>query len=293
MTLQALAKQFENMLIVEKGLSPVSLENYRLDLTIFFQSFQPFKERVEDLTPYDLSDFVKQQSRFGLSSKTIHRRLSTVKSFFLFLQREGHFTQEWLDVKAPKLPQHMPITLSVDEIEALLKAPELATPDGIRDKAMLEVMYGSGLRVSELLSLKISQLDRLKGVFRIVGKGNKTRLVPVSDYALEAVDDYLRYREAMTRFRSPFIFLSKRGLPLSRQFFFQRIRSYGQKVGITVPISPHTLRHSFATHLLEAGASLRAVQSMLGHASVVTTQLYTHVSSQRILSAFDLYTKKK
>lgn len=293
MTFLELVNQYENMLVVEKGLSPNSRENYHMDLLIFSQSFSPPKIHLTDLTPYDLSDFVKLQSRLGLSAKTIHRRLSTIKNFFLFLQREGLYLQEWIDVKPPKLPLHVPVTLSVDEIETLLSLPRLDTPDGLRDKAMLEVMYGSGLRVSELLALRKNNIDFVKGVFRIQGKGSKTRLVPVSDYALSAIEDYLLYVKESTRFRSPFVFLSKRGSPLSRQFFFQRIKHYGEQAHIHVPISPHTLRHSFATHLIEAGASLRSVQMMLGHSSVVTTQLYTHLSSQRILSAFDLYTKKK
>ncbi len=293
MTFLECVNRYENMLLVEKGLSPASRANYHLDLIIFSQSFSPPKRLLTDLSPYDLADFIKGQSRLGLSAKTIHRRLSTVRNFLLFLQREGLYIQEWFDAKPPKLPVHIPTTLSIEEIEALLNVPRLDTPDGLRDKAMLEVMYGSGLRVSELLSLKKNDIDRQKGVFRITGKGAKTRLVPVSDYALKALDDYLDYIKESTRFRSPYCFLSKRGSPLSRQFFFQRIKEYGQLAGIQVPISPHTLRHSFATHLIEAGASLRSVQMMLGHESVVTTQLYTHLSSQRILSAFDLYTKKK
>jgi integrase/recombinase XerD len=293
MTFFESVERYENMLVVEKGLSAATRVNYHLDLIIFSQSFSPPKLQLTDLTPYDVADFVKLQSRLGLSAKTIHRRLSTIKNFFLFLQREGLYVQEWFDIKPPKVPLHIPTTLRLDEIESLLMMPRLDTPDGLRDKAMLEVMYGSGLRVSELLTLKKNDIDRQKGVFRITGKGAKTRLVPVSEYALQALDDYLLYIKESTRFRSPYCFLSKRGTPLSRQFFFQRIKHYGQLAGIPSPISPHTLRHSFATHLIEAGASLRSVQMMLGHASVVTTQLYTHLSSQRILSAFDLYTKKK
>jgi integrase/recombinase XerD len=284
---------YEIMLLVEKGLAKQTVESYHQDLLIFFASFDPIKRVIEDLTPYDLSDFMKTQSMMGLSAKTMHRRYSTIKNFFLYLQREAFYTQDIVETKPPKLPLHFPIALSIDQVEHLLETPKMDTPDGLRDQAMLEVLYGSGLRVSELLMLPKKAIDTTRKILKIIGKGSKTRFVPVSEYALAAVNDYLHYVKVETRFDSPFVFLSKYGKPLSRQFFFKRIRMYAQRAGIEELISPHTLRHSFATHLLEGGASLRAVQSMLGHASVVTTQLYTHISSQRILSAFDLYSKKK
>ncbi len=293
MELSFILRQYETMLMVEKGLAKQTVESYHQDMLIFFASFEPIKQIVDDLTPYDLSDFMKTQSMMGLSAKTIHRRFSTVKNFFLYLQREAYYFKDIIETKPPKLPTHFPIALSIDQVERLLDAPRMDTPDGLRDQAMLEVLYGSGLRVSELLMLPKKAIDKTRKILKIVGKGSKTRFVPVSEYALRAMDDYLQYVNAETRFDSPFVFLSKYGQPLSRQFFFKRIRLYAKQAGIEDVISPHTLRHSFATHLLEGGASLRAVQSMLGHASVVTTQLYTHISSQRILSAFDLYSKKK
>ena len=293
MELISVLHQYETMLIVEKGLAKQTVESYHQDLLIFFASFEPVKHVINDLTPYDLSDFMKTQSMMGLSAKTIHRRYSTIKNFFLYLQREAYYTQDIVETKPPKLPLHFPVALSIGQVEHLLDAPNMATPDGLRDQAMLEVLYGSGLRVSELLMLPKKAIDTTRKVLKIVGKGSKTRFVPVSEYALSAMHDYLNYIKAETRFDSPYVFISKYGKPLSRQFFFKRVRMYASQAGIEDIISPHTLRHSFATHLLEGGASLRAVQSMLGHASVVTTQLYTHISSQRILSAFDLYSKKK
>lgn len=293
MELLEVIQQFETMLVVEKGLSQETRASYHHDLMIFLVSFEPIKKTVSDLTPFDLSDFMKAQSVLGLSAKTIHRRYSTIKNFFLYLQREKLFLQDFIETQPPKLPTHYPIALSIDDVESLLNAPSVDSLDGLRDKAMLEVMYGSGLRVSELLSLKKTSIDPQTMIATITGKGSKTRLVPVSEYALSALNDYLLQLKEVTRFQSPYVFLSKYGKPLSRQFFFKRIRHYAQQVGLSVSISPHTLRHSFATHLLEGGANLRSVQAMLGHQNVVTTQLYTHISSQRILSAFDLYTKKK
>jgi integrase/recombinase XerD len=217
-----------------------------------------------------------------------------VKNFFLYLQREGLFLEPILPVNPPKMMKALPMVIRPEEMEALLSAPETDRLDGLRDQAMMEVMYASGLRVSELIQLKQADLNLQKAVIRVFGKGQKTRLVPIGEYALTTVRRYLTQRQFVNpQEASPYLFINRYGRPISRQFFFKRIKQYAVKIGLMVPISPHTLRHSFATHLLEQGASLRAVQEMLGHTHLSTTQIYTHVSEKRILSAFDLYSKRK
>jgi len=294
MNLQTIIDQYLNTLIVEKGLSKKTLESYRHDLTVFTMSFSPPKQAVADLQGYDLKDFITLQSKLGYHSRTLHRRLSTVKNFFLYLQREFLFTEKLLEVKPPKMMHHLPTVIRPEEMEALLSAPNLEDLHGLRDQAMMEVMYASGLRVSELIQLQKSDLNVHKATIRVLGKGQKTRIVPVGEYAIDQIEAYLTKRAFIDpKEKSPFLFINRYGKPISRQFFFKRVKAYAKQVGIQVSISPHTLRHSFATHLLEQGASLRAVQEMLGHTHLSTTQIYTHVSEKRILSAFDLYSKRK
>jgi integrase/recombinase XerD len=294
MNLQKVIDQYLNTLIVEKGLSKKTLESYRHDLTVFTLSFSPPKVTISDLQEFDLKDFITMQSKLGYHSRTLHRRLSTVKNFFLYLQRELLFTEKLLPVKPPKMMHQLPTVIRPEEMESLLSAPDVEDVHGLRDQAMMEVMYASGLRVSELIQLKKIDLNAHKATLRIFGKGQKTRIVPIGEYAIAQIDAYLTRRALLDpKEKSPFLFINRYGKPLSRQFFFKRIKAYAKQVGIQTSVSPHTLRHSFATHLLEQGASLRAVQEMLGHTHLSTTQIYTHVSEKRILSAFDLYTKRK
>lgn len=294
MELQQAIQLYLETLVVEKGLTQKTRDSYYHDLIVFGLSFSPAKMKVEDLQPYDLKDFITLQAKLGMTSATLHRRLSTVKNFFLFLQREGYYQETFLPVKPPKMLKALPKVIRPEEMEALLIAPDVSKLDGLRDQAMMEVMYASGLRVSELMMLKKADLHEEKGTIRLVGKGQKTRIVPVGEYALAQIEAYLAKRRFLNpKEASPYLFINRYGKPLSRQFFFKRIKAYAQQVGITLNISPHTLRHSFATHLLEQGASLRAVQEMLGHTHLSTTQIYTHVSEKRILSAFDLYSKRK
>jgi integrase/recombinase XerD len=188
----------------------------------------------------------------------------------------------------------LPVVMTPEDMEQLLAAPDVTTLFGLRDQAMMEVMYASGLRVSELIQLRKADINDHKATIRILGKGDKTRIVPIGEYALQQIEAYLSKRKLVDpKEQSPYLFINRYGKPLSRQFFFTQIKRYAKQVGITLTISPHTLRHSFATHLLEQGASLRAVQDMLGHTHLSTTQIYTHVSEKRILSAFDLYSKRK
>lgn len=277
---------------VEKGVSEDTIKSYQYDLQEFFKALP--KNDTDDIVPTDISDFVKIQSKKLLATSTVIRRLSSTKNFYLFLERE-HIVQEPLgDIESPKGVKRLPISLSIEEVEDLLNAPKTDKPEGQRDKAMFETMYSSGLRVSELLSLKARNINFEKGIIDVIGKGNKERKVPIGDYAMEYLKLYMNDgRKKNPGKNSDYLFLNRYGKPLSRQYFFKQIKKYALKVGIKENISPHTLRHCFATHMLENGAELRAVQEMLGHTNISTTEIYTNISTKRILSAYDLYAKRK
>ena len=284
---------FSQYLLVEKGLSRKTVEAYIADLKQFFLYFDD-KQNVEDLSPYDLQSFVLYGASEGRQPATTLRRVSSIKQFYIFLKKDGYYKDEIPDIESIKKPKHLPNCLSVEEVELLLNAPNMKSLSGIRDRAMLELMYASGLRVSELLSLKIGNLNLKRGIVTVFGKGAKERKVPIGDYALEYVVKYLNeVRDKFNGRSSDFLFLNRKGKPISRIYFFKQIKKYAAEVGIDKEISPHTLRHCFATHLLEGGAQLRTVQGMLGHSNIATTQIYTHVSSERIASAYDLFMNKK
>lgn len=283
---------FQQYLLAEKGLSIQTVKSYIEDLKQFVNFNQ--KYHTEELDGDDIAIFIKYQLSSGLSVPTSLRRLSSLKQFFLFLSKENIFKGELPEIDSPKKAEHLPICLSLEDVEALLDAPNMEKKDEIRDKAMLETMYASGLRVSELLNLEVDQINMLTGIITVFGKGAKERKVPIGDFALEYIQLYIqKVRNKNKGKKSKYLFLSKYGKPLSRQYFFMQIKKYAQIAGIDDNISPHTLRHCFATHLLEGGAELRAVQEMLGHTNISTTQIYTHISTKRILSAYDLYMKKK
>ena len=283
---------FNQYVLVEKGLSRQTAKNYLDDLKQFIQYIS--KDYVEELEADDLEAFLKYQISSGLSISTSLRRLSSIRSFYLFLKKEDYYQGEIADIPSIKKPEHLPNCLSVEEVEMLLDAPDMEKESGIRDKAMLELMYASGLRVSELLNLEKSKLNIKRGIVTIYGKGAKERKVPVGDFALSFVVKYIDEVRANNKgASSKYLFLNREGKPLSRQYFFKQIRKYAEQCGIETVISPHTLRHCFATHLLENGAQLRMVQEMLGHSNIATTQIYTHISTKRIISAYDLYMKRK
>ena len=293
MSINDAAELFSQYLLVEKGLSRKTVEAYLADLKKFFEYFKD-KTSVEDLSPYDLRSFVIYSSSIGKTVPTVLRRASSIKQFYLFLKKDGYYNDEIPDIESIKKPKQLPTCLSVEEVEALLNAPNMKSLSGIRDRAMLELMYASGLRVSELLSLQKSNLNLKRGIVIVFGKGAKERKVPIGDYALEYVVKYLNeVRDQFNGRNSNYLFLNRKGKPISRIYFFKQIKKYAKEVGIEVEISPHTLRHCFATHLLEGGAQLRTVQGMLGHSNIATTQIYTHVSSERITSAYDLLMNKK
>ena len=292
---------FLQHLLVEKGLSRLTVESYQDDLNSFFTFFktikkdnEEFKSVIEDLSPYDLNSYIANERNINRTDATISRRISSIKNFYAFLKKEGYYKDELPEVETFKKAKRLPNCLSIEETEDLLNAPNMESPSGIRDRAMLELMYACGLRVSELVSLEKKNINLNKGIIIIFGKGAKERKVPIGDFAIEYVVKYLNeVRDLFHGRNSKYLFLNRRGEPISRIYFFKQVKKYAAEVGIETPISPHTLRHCFATHLLEGGAQLRTVQEMLGHTNIATTQIYTHISTNRILSAYDLYMKKR
>ena len=286
-------ERYFQFLVVERGVSKQTIDNYREDLEIFFRHF-PDRKTTDDYLPSDPNDFVLLESADGLSASTIARRLSCILGYYSFLAKEGIIADLPDKADRPKLPKKLPVVLTFEEVEELLEAPNMEKESGIRDRAMLETMYASGLRVSELCSLRMDSINSKNGLITIRhGKGNKQRVVPIGSFALEYLKLYLDGPRKKNKGRnSPYVFLNRDGKAVSRVYFFMQVKKYAEQVGLDVSISPHTLRHCFATHLLENGAELRAVQEMLGHAHLSTTQIYTHVSSRRILSAYDKFSNR-
>ena len=284
---------FKQHILAEKGLSRLTWQAYEEDLKQFFEYFKN-KKTVEDLSGVDLTEFLNYEISSGLTISTALRRLSSTRGFYVFLKKEGLFHDELVEIPPIKKPKRLPNCLSVEDVEKLLDAPDESKPDGLRDKAMLETMYASGLRVSELLGLEKSQVNFQKGIIKVFGKGAKERIVPIGEFAMEYIKKYIDTVRNMNPGRgSKTLFLNKFGNPLSRIYFFRKVKEYAGIAGIQTEVSPHTLRHCFATHLIENGAELRAVQQMLGHTNIGTTEIYTHISSKRIMSAYDLYMKGK
>ena len=285
-------ERFIEMMFYERNVSIQTIDCYKEDLKLFFENTQ--LNDANDLTLKDIENFIKILSSQGKAISTIIRRVGTIRQFYLFLQKEGVITDGSAIIDMPKKRESLPTVLTFEEVEALLEQPNTKKDEGIRDKAMLEIMYSSGLRVSELLNLQLRQVNIDLGILKVIGKGNKERIVPIGDFAKEYLMLYIQHiRGRFDIHKSKFVFLNKQGIPLTRQFFWKSIKKYSKNAGIEINVTPHTLRHSFATHLLENGLDLRMVQEMLGHTNISTTQIYTHVSSKRILSAYDLFMNKK
>ena len=273
---------------VEKGLSENTLSAYRRDLLKFEEFTKRRKLTVEAVTRDELVDFLAGLYRQKLESRTVARQLATLRNFFRFAQVQELIPEDpSINLDSPKIRRHLPGYLRLEEVEKLLEQPDAKTPTGLRDKAMLEVLYSTGLRVSELTGLGVGDLDSKVGCVRCIGKGDKERIVPVGKKALGAVDKYLRegrpelLAQAKTA-GSRALFVNRRGVALSRVGVWKILSAYGRRAGLRVALTPHMLRHSFATHLLERGADLRSVQLMLGHADISTTQIYTHVVEERL-----------
>ena len=280
---------FLNYLRVDKGLARNTVEAYRHDLGKFALVVRQRNIGVSDIARGDVADFLASLSESGLSRRSIARHLAALRHFFRFAMTEGYITEDpAMLVESPKTVHSLPQFLSVEEVELLLHQPDLNDVVGIRDRAMIELMYSTGIRVSELCGVRVSDLKIDPGCLRCVGKGDKERLVPVGRPALEAV---LRYvRDSRPRLlagqSSAFLFVNQRGNPLNRIAVWSVLSGYGRKAGLRKSLKPHMLRHSFATHLLDRGADLRSVQIMLGHSDISTTQIYTHVVEERLKQVY-------
>lgn len=267
---------YEYYLKIECAMSPNTVASYISDLTAFFSAVG---KEPKDVVPEDIISYFAETT--ALSKRSQARVLSSLHSFYKWMLMEGEMTDNPSDaIEAPKLGKYLPAVLSVEEVERLIAAVDLDSAFGKRDRAMLETLYGLGLRVSELISLRISSIWTEQGFVSVIGKGDKQRLVPLGGMARDAIRDYLEVRgPAADRESSDILFLNRFGRALTRIAVFKMIKAYAVKAGISKEISPHTLRHSFATHLIENGADLRAVQEMLGHESILTTEIYTHIDS--------------
>lgn len=273
---------YRSWLRIERSLSPNTVASYLSDIAKLRELYPD--RRPEDITGEDIASFISSEVDKGISKRSQSRLISSVKSFFGFLETEGRLDNNPADtVDSPKLSRHIPTVLSVDEVKRILESVDLSAPEGHRNRAILEVLYSCGLRVSELVSLRISDLFLEESFIRVIGKGDKQRLVPIGEPAIRAVQLYLSQtrRAFASKKDEDILFLNRRGRQMSRQMVFLIIKRQCEAAGITKEVSPHTFRHSFATHLVENGADLRAVQQMLGHESILTTEIYTHIDSRK------------
>lgn len=276
-------KGFKSFLKLEKSLSGNSIEAYEHDVEKLVQFLEYRKMDIQpgDITLQILQEFIKWINQLGMSARTQSRVISGLRTFFKYLLLENVIKSNPAELlESPRIGRELPDTLRVDEIDKLFEAIDLSSAEGERNKAMLEVLYGCGLRVSEMVNLKISDLHYSDGFISVIGKGNKERLVPIGSRAVKQIEIYrqqVRSHIDIKKGQEDFIFLNKRGSKLTRVMVFYIIKDLAEKAGIRKTISPHTFRHSFATHLIEGGADLRAVQEMLGHASITTTEIYTHL----------------
>lgn len=283
MAKEDIAKKYKNYLLLEKSLSPNSIEAYLTDLNKLSGFLQNEDLKVEDVTLDDLQQFVAQLYDIGINARSVARIISGVKSFYNFLVLDGYMQNDPTELlETPRIGLKLPTVLSLEEIERLMSVIDLSTKEGQRNRAILETLYSCGLRISELTKLKFSDLFFDEGFIKVEGKGSKQRLVPISHTAINEIEKYLYYRKEVNvkKGYEDALFLSNRGTPISRIMVFHFIKEYAVQVGIKKTISPHTFRHSFATHLLEGGANIRAIQLMLGHEKITTTEIYTHMDRE-------------
>lgn len=288
MDIQAALTDFLDHLRSERGLSPSTIESYGRDIAAFSAHFQAEGETsLQEATAESIYAFLHHLKAKEYASSSLSRMLIAIKVFFRFLKKEGAIAQDIAKhFETPKIWQLIPESLSLEEMEALLRQPEDKDAAGARDKAMLELLYATGMRVSELCALRISDLS--DDFVKVFGKGRKERLIPVGKAALAAIDHYLLHHRGKAESSEP-LFLSRKGKPISRVWVWSRIKAYAKAAGIRKSVSPHTLRHSFATHLLENGADLRLIQELLGHEDISTTDRYTHVAGSRLKNAFKTF----
>ncbi|NSW94405.1 MAG: site-specific tyrosine recombinase XerD [Bacteroidales bacterium] len=274
-------KNFQNYLRLEKSLSENSIEAYMNDISKLEKYFsgREDKSRPGSVTYQDLKEFINWYTNDNQNARTQARTLSGIRAFFRFLLIEGEINENPASLlESPKIGLRLPEVLSVTEIDRIVNSVDLSKPEGHRNKAIIETLYGCGLRVSELVNLRLTDIHYSEGFVVVTGKGNKQRLVPISNTALKEIDLYLQKRKLLPVIHDQnILFLNRRGRKLTRAMIFEIIKDLSARAGIKKNISPHTFRHSFATHMIEAGADLRAVQEMLGHESIMTTEIYTHI----------------
>jgi integrase/recombinase XerD len=287
--------EFRNYLRLEKSMSGNSIEAYIHDIEKFLQflELQNLQVSPENVILEQIREFIKWLQGFGVSERTQSRIISGIRAFFKYLLMEDRISTDPTElIEFPKIGRKLPDVLSVSEIDLILSAIDLSQPEGHRNKAMIEAMYSCGLRVSELVQLKISNLFLDEGFVRVLGKGNKERLVPIGSISINEITFYLQHHRTHVPVKKGFediVFLNRRGKGLSRVMVFTIIKNLVEKVGLKKQISPHTFRHSFATHLIEGGADLRAVQEMLGHESILTTEIYTHINREFLRDSIMMY----
>lgn len=286
MTQVNIIRNYHSFLILEKALSDNTVEAYMSDIHKLMTYVSSHGFAIERARYKDLQQFLMELGKKGVSVATVVRIVSSVKSFYRYLIFEGVLKEDpSLLLESPKLGKHLPDVLSVEEIDRIVASIDLGKPEGQRNRAILETLYGCGLRVSELINLQLTDIYRKEGVVRVIGKGNKERLVPISSTAVKEINLYCaeaRSRLTIKPGYEDFVFLNRRGAQLTRVMIFTIIKTAVQLSGVKKNVSPHTFRHSFATHLLENGANLRVIQQMLGHASITTTEVYTHLNSKML-----------
>jgi integrase/recombinase XerD len=286
-SLDQLADQYLNHLIVEKGLAVKSVEAYASDLSSYLDFIK--HQDIDDITQTDTAAILKyiiDLRKGGRSGRTRARHLVTLRGFYQYLHRGGFLKSNPAKlIDLPKSGLKLPEVLNVDQVARLISAPDVKTPTGLRDAAMLELIYAAGLRVSELINLKVAAVNIEAGFVRVLGKGNKERIVPIGRKAIQGIHDYIANGRPLQlkHGASHYLFVARAGRPMTRQGFWKLLRGYALMAGIKQRVTPHSLRHSFASHLLEGGADLRAVQIMLGHVDIATTQIYTHVAQKRLI----------
>lgn len=277
-------RDFTNYMRLERGMSPNTISSYQRDLRKAARYFEETKPNPIKLSLKDLQAFVAAQAREGINARSQARLISAIRSFYKYLLLEDLLESDPSELlESPRLGRKLPDFLSKEEIELIINAMDMSKDEGHRNRAILETLYGCGLRVSELTSLRISDLFFKDSIIRVTGKGDKERLVPINRMAIKYINIYreeVRVHQAIPKGNEDFLFLNRRGKKLSRAMIFHIIKTLTAAAGIKKTVSPHTFRHSFATHLVEGGADLRAVQEMLGHESITTTEIYTHLDQQ-------------